>query len=428
MIMTLQTEKEKNIQEILSIIPDDSDLIIPLANGEPNYILTAIDNHPEQFSSLRIHQMLELRERKYLHKEYPHIRYISYFLGGYSRKAYANGTCDLIPNHFHQMPELLWQTARNPIAICQASPMDDEGYFSMGTEADYTADFIGKIPFILQVNEEMPRTFGKNKIHHSQVLAFVRHNEHLVELHSPAVTDTDRQIAQFIAERINHGTTLQIGIGGIPNAVVSLLKDHRDLGIHTEMLTDGVAELARLGVVTGTKKTTHPGKIVASFAFGTKDLYDFMHLNEDIEMLPVNYTNDPRIIAREDNMVSINATTEIDFYGQCASETVAGKYYSSSGGQADFATGVQFAKNGIGFICMHSTAKKGTISRIRPTLATNSVVTTSKNDVEYVVTEYGIERLKGKSLSERTKALIRLAHPRFRDELLFEAKKMGLLI
>lgn len=428
MIMTLQTEKEKNIQEILSIIPDHSDLIIPLANGEPNYILTAIDNHPEQFSALRIHQMLEMRDRKYMQGEYPHIRYISYFLGGFSRKAYLNGTCDLIPNHFHQMPELLWQTAKNPIVICQASPMDEDGYFSMGTEADYAADFIGKIPFILQVNEEMPRTFGKNKIHLSQVLAFVRHNEPLVELHSPAVTDTDKKIAQYIAERINNGTTLQIGIGGIPNAVVSLLKDHRDLGIHTEMLTDGVAELARLGVVTGAKKTTHPGKIVASFAFGTKDLYDFIHLNEDIEMLPVNYTNDPRIIAREDNMVSINATTEIDFYGQCASETVAGKYYSSSGGQADFATGVQFAKNGIGFICMHSTAKRGAISRIRPTLAANSVVTTSKNDVEYVVTEYGIERLKGKSLSERTKALIGLAHPKFRDELLFEAKKMGLLI
>lgn len=427
-MMTLQTEKEKNIQEILSMIPDDSDIIVPLANGEPNYILTAIDSHPDQFSSLRIHQMLELRDRKYIHGEHDHIRYISYFLGGFSRKAYLNGTCDLIPNHFHQMPELLQQTAKNPIVLCQASPMDEDGYFSLGTEADYTAYFIGKIPFILQVNEEMPQTYGENKVHISQVLAFVRHNEHLVELNSPAVTDTDKKIAQYIAERIDNGTTLQIGIGGIPNAVVSLLKDHRDLGIHTEMLTDGVAELAKLGVITGAKKTTHPGKIVASFAFGTKDLYDFIHLNKDIEMLPVNYTNDPRIIAREDKIVSINATTEIDFYGQCASETVAGKYYSSSGGQADFATGVQFAKNGMGFICMHSTAKKGTISRIRPTLAANSVVTTSKNDVEYVVTEYGIERLKGRSLSERTKALIGLAHPKFREELLFDAKKMGLLI
>ena len=194
------------------------------------------------------------------------------------------------------------------------------------------------------------------------------------------------------------------------------------------MLTDGIAELAKNGVITGARKKTNPGKIIASFAFGTKKLYDFIHLNKDIEFRPVNYTNDPRNIAKEDNIVSINATTEIDFYGQCASETIGGKYYSSTGGQADFAIGVQFAKNGKGFICTHSTAKNETISRIRPSLAPNSVVTTSKNDVEYVVTEYGVARLKGKSLSERTKALISLAHPKFREELLFEAKKMGILI
>lgn len=426
--MTLQTDKEKSIQEILSMIPNDSDLIIPLANGEPDYILTEIDRHPERFSSLRIHQMLELKDRKYMHNEYPQIRYISYFMGSHARNAYLNGTCDLIPNHFHQMPDLLRETAKKPIILCQAAPMDQNGYFSLGTEASYIADFIGEFPFILQVNKEMPYTYGKNKIHISQVLAYVRHDEPLAELNPPTITDKDRKIAQYIAERIDNGATLQIGIGGVPDAVVSLLKDHRDLGIHTEMLTDGIAELAKNGVITGARKKTNPGKIIASFAFGTKKLYDFIHLNKDIEFRPVNYTNDPRNIAKEDNIVSINATTEIDFYGQCASETIGGKYYSSTGGQADFAIGVQFAKNGKGFICTHSTAKNETISRIRPSLAPNSVVTTSKNDVEYVVTEYGVARLKGKSLSERTKALISLAHPKFREELLFEAKKMGILI
>lgn len=425
--MTIQ-EKEKSIEEILSLIPDDSDVIIPLANGEPNYILSAIDDHPERFTSLRIHQMLELRDRKYMHGAYPHIQYISYFMSTYARKAFLNGTCELIPNHFHQMPSLLEKTTRNPVLICQASPIDEQGYFSFGTEADYAAYFVGKIPYILQVNDQMPQTYGENKIHISQILGFVQHNEPLIELSPAPITDTDEKIAKFIAERIDNGSTLQIGIGGIPNAVVSLLKDHRDLGIHTEMLTDGIADLAEQGVITGRKKNTHIGKIIASFAFGSKDLYDFMHQNKDIEMLSVDYVNDPRTIGKEDHMVTINATTEIDFYGQCASETIAGKYYSSTGGQADFGNGVQFSKNGRGFICMHSTAKRGTISRIRPCLAPNSVVTTSKNDIDYVVTEYGIAQLKGKSLSQRTKSLIELAHPKFRGELLFEARKMGLLM
>lgn len=426
--MNSMLEKEKTINEILSLIPDNADIIIPLGNGEPDAILTAIDEQPERFSSLRIHQMLELKERKYMHGVYPHIRYITYFMNGFARKAYLNGTCELIPNHFHQMPKLLEKTAKNPIILCQASPMDDKGYFSLGTEADYAAYFIGKIPFILQVNENMPRTYGDNQIHISQILGYIKHDVPLFALPPAEVTETDKKIAGYIAERIENGSTLQVGIGGIPNAVVSLLKDHQNLGIHTEMLTDGIAELMQLGVINGAKKKTHPGKVVATFAFGTENLYRFIHENRDIEMLAVNYVNDPRHIAREDNMIAINATTEVDFYGQCASETIAGKYYSSTGGQVDFGTGVQFAKNGKGFICMHSTAKNGTVSRIRPALAPNSVVTTSKNDVDYVVTEYGITQLKGKSLSERTRDLIGLAHPKFRDELTFEAKKMGLLI
>jgi acyl-CoA hydrolase len=426
-IMNEFIKKEKNMAEVLSLILDDSDIIIPLGNGEPDAVLSAIDEHPDLFSSLRIHQMLELRDRKYMHGAYPHIRYITYFMNSFARKAYLNGTCELIPNHFHQMPKLLEKTAKNPILICQASPMNEEGYFSLGTEADYASYFIGKIPFILQVNDYMPVTYGENQIHISQILGYIKHDAPLFSVPPAPITETDKQIAQYIAERIDNGSTLQVGIGGIPNAVVTLLKDHQNLGIHTEMLTDGIAELMQQGVVTGLEKKTHVGKVVASFAFGSEKLYRFMHENKDIEMLSVNYVNDPRNIAREDNMIAINATTEVDFYGQCASETVAGKYYSSTGGQADFALGSQFAKNGKGFICMHSTAKNGTVSRIRPALAPNSVVTTSKNDVDYVVTEYGITQLKGKSLAERTRNLIGLAHPKFREELLFEAKKMGLL-
>lgn len=424
----MNNHKEKEIQEILSLIPNDADLIIPLANGEPDFILSAIDENPQMYSSLRIHQMLELHDRNYMKGLYPHIRYRSYFLNGFSRKAFMNGTCELVPNHFHQMPKLLERTTKNPVVVCQTTPMDAGGYFSLGTEADYVSSFIGKIPFILQVNEHMPRTQGNNNIHVSQILGYVRHDTPMVELKPAVITEVDRKIAEHIAERIEHGSTLQVGIGAIPDAVVSLLKDHKDLGIHTEMLTDGISDLFYAGAITGAKKCTHVGKIVATFAFGSKKLYDFMDHNEQIEMLSVDYVNDPRNVAKEDNMISINATTEIDFYGQCASETVAGKYYSSTGGQVDFGAGVQFAKNGKGFICMHSTAKNGTVSRIKPILTPGSVVTTSKNDVDYVVTEYGITQLKGKSLSQRTQALINIAHPQFREELLFDAKKIGLMI
>ncbi|NMD70950.1 propionyl-CoA--succinate CoA transferase [Bacillus sp. DNRA2] len=426
--MDLYKDKQKAIGEILALIPDDSDLIIPLANGEPDYILSTIDENPHRFSALRIHQMLELKDRKYMHGIHPQIQYISYFLNRFARKAFANGTCELIPNHFHKMPRLLEQTTKKPVVICQATPMDENGYFSLGPEAAYSAYFIGKVPFILEINDFMPRTFGTNSIHLSQVLGFVHANKPLVELQPALVTETDRLIAEYVAEQIGHGSTLQVGIGGIPDAVVSLLKNHRDLGIHTEMLTDGVAELAKIGVVTGAKKQTHPGKIVATFAFGSNKLYEFINHNDGLEMLPVNYVNDPRVIAGEDNMISINATTEVDFYGQCASETVAGKYYSSTGGQTDFGSGVQFAKNGKGFICLHSTAKNGTMSRIKPALTSGSVVSTSKNDVDYIVTEFGIAQLKGKSLSQRTKALINLAHPQFREELMHEAKSMHLMI
>jgi acyl-CoA hydrolase len=421
-------KKEKTTDEILSLIPDGSDIIIPLGNGEPDAILSKLDENLELYTSLRIHQILELKARKYMGKLYPNIEYHSYFMNGFARSAYRDRTIELVPNHFHQVPKIIDKRVKKPIMLCQTSPIDENGYFSLGTTADYASYFIGKIPIIIQINEYMPRTCGTNKIHLSQILGYVKHDQPLFELPSVKVKDIDMTIAGYIAEHISNGSTMQVGIGGIPNAVISLLKNHKDLGIHTEMLTDGIADLYENGVITGKKKKTHPEKIVATFALGSKKLYDFVDQNPVLEMLPVEYVNNPINIAKEDNIVAINATTEVDFYGQCASETIAGKYYSSSGGQADFGTGVQLSENGKGFICLYSTAKNDEISRIRPTLAPASVVTTSKNDVDYIVTEFGIAQMKNKSISERTKSLISIAHPKFRDELLFEAKKMGFII
>lgn len=420
--------KRKTPEDVLGYIKNGDDLIVPLANGEPVVLLDTIEKHAERFSGVRIHQMHALKERDYIYGKFgDHLRHVAYFLSGASRKAFLAGACELVPNHFHEVPRLLRETTKASMVLASVSPMDEHGYFSLGTQADYVASFIGRVPFFLEVNPNMPRTFGANQVHISQVLGYIEVDYPLHEAKEPEITDIDRQIAAHVVERIQDGATLQAGIGAIPNAIIGFLNNHKNLGIHTELLTDGVVELAEKGVVNGIEKKTHTGKIVGTFALGSKKLYDFIDENTGVEMLPVDYVNDPRIIAQEDNMISINATTEVDFMGQCASETIAGRYYSSSGGQADFARGARFAKNGKGFICLHSTTRDGSISRIRPQLTIGSAVTTSKNDVDHIVTEYGVASMRGKSIAQRTRELLAISHPKFRDELEFEARKFGLL-
>lgn len=415
--------------ELISLIEKDADIILPIANGEPTRLLNILEENYTRLQNVTIHQLLTLKERDYINGKMPgHLSHTSYFLSGATRKAFSNGTVELVPNVFHEVPNILRKTTKMSKIFAVASPMDEHGYFSLGTQADYVSEFVGKVPFILEVNEHMPRTFGENQIHISQIEGYVVHHAPLSEENTPQIGEKDLKIAQYVTGKIQNGDTLQIGIGSIPNAVMSLLKNHRHLGIHTEMLPDGIVDLIEAGAVDGTRKFTNKGKVVASFIYGTERLYNFVHNNPVIEMLPVSLVNDPRELAKEKNLVSINATTEVDLYGQCASETVAGTYYSSTGGQADFARGVRFAEYGKGFICMHSTAKNDTISRIKLQLTPGSVVTTSKNDVDYIVTEYGIAHLYGKSLSERAKALINIAHPKFRGKLAYEAKQFGVLV
>ncbi|MDR4947238.1 acetyl-CoA hydrolase/transferase family protein [Neobacillus cucumis] len=421
--------KKKKPEDVLSCIHNGDDIILPIANGEPNVLMEVIEENATRFQNVRIHQMHAIKERSYIHGRLkPSLSYVSYFLSEASRKAFLQGQCELVPNHFHEVPRLLRESTKTSLVLCCASPLDEHGYFSLGTQSDYVASFIGKVPFFLEVNQQMPRTFGANQIHISQIEGYISVDYPLHEVPSPPITEKDQRIASFITEQIEDGSTIQSGIGAIPNAVISMLNNHKNLGIHTELLSDGVIDLVEAGIVNGIEKKTYPGKIIATFALGTKRLYDFIHENTSVEFLPVDLVNDPREIAKEDSMISINATTEIDFFGQCASETIGGKYYSSSGGQVDFALGARFAKNGKGFICLHSTAKDGTISRIRPCLTAGSVVTTSKNDVDRIVTEYGMAELRGKSISQRAKELIKIAHPKFREELAYEAKRLGFII
>lgn len=420
--------KQLSEQELVDLVQPNTDIIIPIANGEPHLLLTILEKNHKQLHHVTVHQMLALRERAYIRGEMEgHLSHTSYFLSGATRKGFQSGAVDLVPNVFSEVPRLLRETLKHPMVMAVASPPDEHGYFSLGTQADYVSEFIGKTPFILEVNKYMPRTFGTNQVHISQIKGYVEHDELLAEEHCPAATEKDKKIAGYITSEIQNGDTLQVGIGAIPNAVMSMLRNHRDLGIHTEMLTDGIVDLVNSGAVTGMNKRTHQGKIVTTFAYGTQRLYDFLDNNPGVEFLPVSTVNDPFEIAKEDNMVSINATTEVDLYGQCASETIGGTYYSSTGGQADFARGARLAKNGKGFICMYSTLKNDSMSRIKVSLATGSVVTTSKNEVDCIVTEYGIAKLHGKSLRERAEALIAIAHPKFRDELRSEAIAAGML-
>ncbi|PSL40426.1 acyl-CoA hydrolase [Planomicrobium soli] len=420
--------KKLSVPDLISLIEPGADIIIPIANGEPIRLLDLLEENADKLSGVAIHQMLALRPRSYIEGQFEQLKHVSYFLSGATRKVYQQAKLELVPNNFHEVPRMLKKITKMSMIMTVASPMDEHGYFTLGTQADYVAEFIGTVPFVLEVNNQMPRTYGRNQIHISQIAGYIEHNATLIEEKSSQISEKDIQIATSVTADIKNGDTLQIGIGSVPNAVISMLKDHRHLGIHTEMLPDGIVDLVNAGAVDGTRKFTHPGKIIATFAYGTKKLYDFIDNNPGVEFLPVSLVNDPREIAKEKNIVSINATTEVDLFGQCASETVGGKYYSSSGGQIDFARGVRFAENGKGYICMQSTARNDSISRIKLDLAPGSVVTTGKNDVDNIVTEYGIARLHGVSLSERAKRLIGIAHPNFREELLFEAKKRGILI
>lgn len=413
---------------VLDHIGDRADIIIPLANGEPVTLLDAIEREGQSLSGVRVHQMHALHDRPYLHRAFgDRLTHVSYFLSHVTRPCFQAGTIDLVPNNFSEMRAILQGATTDPLVLAAASPPDRHGYFSLGLSADYVASFIGRARIYLEANAQMPRTFGSNQIHVSQVVGWTEADYPLVEVTPVAVEDADMRIAALISDRIPNGATIQVGIGAIPNAILSTLVDHRDLGIHTELISDGVMDLVERGVVTGVAKQLNRTKTVGTFALGTKKLYDFLHENTAFELWPVRYVNDPRVIAQESNFVSINATIAVDLLGQCASETVAGTYYSSSGGQADFARGAMYSTGGQGFVVLHSTTKGGSISKIVPQLAAGDVVTTLKNTVDKVVTEWGVAELRGRSIRDRATALIAIAHPDHRDELRSEARRLGFI-
>jgi acyl-CoA hydrolase len=413
-------------EAVLDHIGSRADLIVPLANGEPMTLLDAVEGAADGLDGVRVHQMHCLRDRPYLHGAFgDRLRHVSYFLSEVTRPCFREGTIDLVPNNFSEMRNILNARTTDPLILAAASPPDRHGYFSLGLNADYVASFIGKARFFLEANPAVPRTFGRNQVHMTQVVGWSEADYPLVEVPPVDSTDLDDRIAALVAERIPNRATIQTGIGSIPNAILSALRGHRDLGVHTELLSDGVMDLVDRGVINGVAKQLNRTKAVGTFALGTRELYDFLDENAAFELWPVRYVNDPRVIAQESGFVSINATIAVDLLGQCASETVRGSYYSSSGGQADFARGAMYSDGGQGFVVLHSTTRDGTASKIVSQLAPGDVVTTLKNTVDKVVTEWGVAELRGRSIRERTAALIAIAHPDQRDRLRSEAVALG---
>jgi 4-hydroxybutyrate CoA-transferase len=308
--------------------------------------------------------------------------------------------------------------------MLQCSPPDEHGYVSLGVSVDYTKGAAENSQLVIaQVNKNMPRTLGDSFLHVTKIGCLVEIDAPIIELAPPKITDVERAIGENVAKLIRDGDTLQLGIGAIPDAVLLFLKEKNDLGIHTEMFSDGVVELVEAGVITNKAKTLHRGQSVATFLMGTRRLYDYVDNNPAVAMYPVDYVNDPYVIAKNDNLVSINSCVQIDIMGQVVSTSAGLRQISGVGGQIDFVRGANMSKGGRAIMAMPSTTGKGKISKIVPFLDQGSAVTTSRNDVNYVVTEFGVAQLRGKSLRKRAEALIEIAHPDFREELRAEFRR-----
>ena len=423
----LYQEKRMGAEEAIRVLRDGDMVIVPTGVGEPPTLLTALSAQRAAFHDVKVAQILAMRKYGYFDQETSaQVRHASLFFGGASRAGGQGGWCDFIPNYFSEIPSLI-ERGYMPadVVFAMASSMSEQGFFALSLGADYTMAAVAKArAVVLEVNPNVPFAHGNCHIHISQVTALAESLDPILEVGLPKIGPVQEAIGKYVADMIDDGSTLQIGYGGIPDAVVMQLTAKHDLGIHTEMIGDGILTLVECGAVTNRKKTLLPGKMVATFALGSNKLYKFMHHNPMLEMHPVNFTNDPYIAGQNDKLMAINATLQVDLLGQCGSESIAHLPYSGTGGQVDFVRAANRSRGGKAFIVLPSTAKDGAISRIVPTLTPGTHATTSKNDVNYVVTEYGVAQLRGKSAKQRAQELIAIAHPDFRASLREAANKM----
>ena len=423
-------QKRRAASEAIREIRDGDVVIVPTAVGEPPNLLTALSEQRHTFHGVQIAQILPPRTYPYFDPETAeHIRHLAFFFGNASRAGGQQGWIDFVPAYFSELPALIDRGLMPAdVVVSMASPMDKHGYFSLSLGPDYTLAGVRKArAVVLEVNPNVPFANGNCHVHISQVSALVESEEPILEVALPAIGPVHQAIGKYVADLIPDGATLQIGYGGIPDAVVMQLSHKHDLGVHTEMLGNGILTLLECGAVTNRKKNYLPGRMVATFALGSRKLYQFMDRNPALEMHPVDFTNDPFLAGQNDNLVAINASMQVDFIGQCGSESLGFTPYSGTGGQTDFVRAANRSRGGKAIIVLPSTAKDDRISRIVPTLTPGTHVSTSKNDINYVVTEYGVAQLRGKSAKQRAEALIGIAHPNFRAELRESARKMKLL-
>jgi acyl-CoA hydrolase len=398
--------------------------------AEPEELVEALLRRAPDLRNVEIVHLTTMGNADYTLPQYEGIfRHVAFFIGANVRQAVHEGRADYIPIFLHEI-ENLFRTGAMPldVALIQCSPPDDYGYMSLGVGVDIalTAAQCAR-HVIVQVNDQCPRTLGDAFIHVSKVEAIVETSRPLPEYRKPEPTEVHHRIARHVARLIPDGATLQTGIGEIPDAVLSALKDHKDLGVHSEMVSDGVIDLIQAGVINNERKTLHPNKVIAGFVLGTRRLFDFIHDNPIFEFHPTSYCNDPFVIAQNDRMVAINSAIEVDLTGQVCADSIGPLPYSGIGGQVDFVRGAARSRGGLPIIALQATAKDGTISRIVPLLKAGAGVVTSRGDVHYVVTEYGVAYLHGKTLRQRAEALIEIAHPAFREDLRREAERIGLL-
>jgi acyl-CoA hydrolase len=405
-------------------------IIVPTGVGEPPALLTALSAQRRRFQDIKVAQILAVRKFDYFDPETAdHVRHMAFFFGGASRAGGQQGSVDFIPCSFSDIPVMI-QRGQIPadVVFSMASPMDEKGFFSLSLGPDYTMAAVAKArAIVLEVNPNVPFAYGNCQVHVSQVSALVESSEPVLEVGLPKIGPVQQAIGKYVADMIDDGSTLQIGYGGIPDAVVMQLAGKHDLGIHTEMIGDGILTLIESGAITNRKKNYLPGKMVATFALGSKKLYQFMERNPALEMHPADFTNDPYLAGQNDKLVSINATLQIDLLGQCGSESLGPLPYSGSGGQVDFVRAANRSRDGKSFIVLPATARDDTLTRIVPTLTPGTHVTTGKNDINYVVTEFGVAQLRGKSAKQRAQEMIAIAHPDFRAELTEGARRLNLL-
>lgn len=432
----MNNPKYISIEEAINLVKSNYDITVGMAAAEPQEFMKNLHKIGDKVTNVTVTNCLPIADGEYFidEKWKKSFNLDGWFYTNVLRKAHEHGNISYIPNHLHLAGSKRLHHKKSNIFITTATPPDKHGYVSISLSNVYEMQYIRTSDIvILEINKNFPRTFGDVELHISEVDYLVNVDYPVPTIQNIEPNEKDMVIGKYIADKINNGDTLQLGIGGIPNAVAKSLYNKKDLGIHTEMFTSEMVGLIKAGVINGSKKTIHPYKHVACFAYGDQKLYDFIDDNPSVVIMNGKYVNDPAIIGLNDNMVSINSTIEMDLSGQCASESIGTKQFSGTGGQSDTAVGAQNSKNGRSFIALYSTAmvknketgEREETSKIVVTLKPGAAVSLSRNDVDFVVTEFGMVSLRGTNIRERAKLLISIAHPKFREQLTKEAIEVG---